>query len=149
MISYKTLKMLLGVESLEEGKIAISYKYPQVTFAFCKHLWESGNQKEAYGYCENLCRFINSSHLVYFMINYVLNFGSQLQEFVQNFLQHQGIFYGPRDEKHQDMRRRFLARYTKRYFISIFSLLNIQKSFSRVLMLRFTSSLSFRFIDAI
>lgn len=48
MISYKTLKMLLDVESLPEGKIAISYKYPQVTFAFCKHLWESGKQLEAY-----------------------------------------------------------------------------------------------------
>lgn len=48
MLSYKTLKMLLGVESLEEGKIPISYTYPQVTFAFCKHLWEAGQTNEAY-----------------------------------------------------------------------------------------------------
>ncbi len=57
MISYKTLKMLLGVDSLEEGKPAISYKYPQVTFAFCKHLWEAGKQMEAYRYFQKKISF--------------------------------------------------------------------------------------------
>ena len=46
--SYKTLKMLLGVDSLEENKIPISYTYPQVTFAICKHLWVAGQTAVAY-----------------------------------------------------------------------------------------------------
>ncbi|XP_065216693.1 serine/threonine-protein kinase mTOR isoform X2 [Planococcus citri] len=83
MLSHKTLKMLLNVENLEDDKIAVSYVYPQVTFAFCKHLWESDKKTEAY---------------------------NQLSEFVEKFQQHQGVFFGPQDDKQQDMRRRFLAR---------------------------------------
>lgn len=36
---------------------------------------------------------------------------SQLKEFVHNFLQHQGVFFGPQDDQQQEMRRRFLARF--------------------------------------
>lgn len=36
---------------------------------------------------------------------------SQLKEFVHNFLQHKGVFFGPQDDQQQEMRRRFLARF--------------------------------------
>lgn len=48
MLSHKTLKMLLCADTLDDDEIAVSYMYPQVTFAFCKHLWEADKRTEAY-----------------------------------------------------------------------------------------------------
>ncbi|XP_014254034.1 serine/threonine-protein kinase mTOR [Cimex lectularius] len=83
-LSHKTLVMLMGFDPTSNGDQQLPTTYPQVTYAYTKHLWTSGEKDKAF---------------------------SQLNTFIQA-AQQQPIMQlsGPDDFKQQDLRRRLLAR---------------------------------------
>ncbi|XP_012282445.1 serine/threonine-protein kinase mTOR isoform X2 [Orussus abietinus] len=96
-LCHKTLVMLLGVDPSENPDQPLPTTHPQVTFAYCKHMWVANKREEAYG---------------------------QLQRFVHAFLQPAAaataaavaqpgpgtLPVGQDDGKQQDARKRLLAR---------------------------------------
>nr|WBK62802.1 target of rapamycin [Sogatella furcifera] len=84
-LSHKTLVMLLGMDPSQNPDKPLPTNYPQVTFAYTKHLWATGNKELAF---------------------------SQLHSFVQQFLQQPVLAWAqPEDAKHQqENNRRLLAR---------------------------------------
>ncbi|OXU22583.1 hypothetical protein TSAR_001785 [Trichomalopsis sarcophagae] len=85
-LCHKTLVMLLGVDpSTARPDQALPIQHPQVTFAYCKHMWVDGKRDAAYG---------------------------QLQRFVRTFLpgQQQQQHQPPEDERQLEARKRLLAR---------------------------------------
>ncbi|XP_034935910.1 serine/threonine-protein kinase mTOR [Chelonus insularis] len=88
MLCHKTLVMLLGVDPSETPDEPLPTTHPQVTFAYCKHMWVANKREEAY---------------------------NQLRTFVQNYLQPPppGLLIDGEEEHQQhqyDARRRLLAR---------------------------------------
>ncbi|XP_066992513.2 serine/threonine-protein kinase mTOR isoform X2 [Anabrus simplex] len=84
MLSHKTLVMLLGMDPSDNPDQPLPAHHPQVTFAYTKHMWMSGQREEAY---------------------------SQLHRFVQASLHPQTMqLINQDDDKQQDLRRRLLAR---------------------------------------
>ncbi|KAK7869671.1 hypothetical protein R5R35_010033 [Gryllus longicercus] len=84
MLSHKTLVMLMGADPSERPDQPLPTLHPQVTFAYTKHMWMSGQREEAY---------------------------SQLHRFVQTSLHPQTLqLAGQEEEKQQELRRRLLAR---------------------------------------
>lgn len=47
MLSHNTLVMLLGCDPSERPDMPLPVQHPQVTFAYCKHLWVAGNKEKA------------------------------------------------------------------------------------------------------
>ncbi|KAL7287805.1 hypothetical protein TKK_0018180 [Trichogramma kaykai] len=86
-LCHKTLVMLFGSDpSLLRPDQPIPDHHPQVTFAYCKHMWVAGKRNEAYG---------------------------QLQRFVHNFLPSQPaalVQLMPDEERQPENRKRLLAR---------------------------------------
>ncbi|KAJ8676220.1 hypothetical protein QAD02_012006 [Eretmocerus hayati] len=56
MLCHKTLVMLLGTDPSQSPEQNLPTQHPQVTFAYCKHLWVAGKRIEAY---EQLMRFVH------------------------------------------------------------------------------------------
>lgn len=56
-LSHKTLIMLLGVDPTENPDAQLPTNQPQVTFAYCKHLWMNNDHEKAY---KQLDRFVNT-----------------------------------------------------------------------------------------
>lgn len=56
-LSHKTLVMLLGVDPSESPEAQLPINQPQVTFAYCKHLWMSKEHERAF---KQLDRFVNT-----------------------------------------------------------------------------------------
>ncbi|XP_046427062.1 serine/threonine-protein kinase mTOR [Neodiprion fabricii] len=84
MLCHKTLVMLLGMDPSQNPDQPLPTTHPQVTFAYCKHMWMANNREAAY---------------------------SQLQRFVQTSLQPTTIsVLNQEDEKQQEARKRLLAR---------------------------------------
>ncbi|XP_043460744.1 serine/threonine-protein kinase mTOR isoform X2 [Leptopilina heterotoma] len=84
MLCHKTLVMLLGMDPSLVPDKPLPTHHPQVTFAYCKHMWVAGKRDEAY---------------------------CQLQKFVTSSLTNSGnSVINQEDEKHQDARKRLLAR---------------------------------------
>lgn len=84
MLCHKTLVMLLGMDPSQNPDQPLPTTHPQVTFAYCKHMWMANNREAAY---------------------------SQLQRFVKTSLQPATIsVLNQEDEKQQEVRRRLLAR---------------------------------------
>ncbi|RZF43401.1 hypothetical protein LSTR_LSTR001662 [Laodelphax striatellus] len=84
-LSHKTLVMLLGMDPSQNPDKPLPTNHPQVTFAYTKHLWATGNKELAF---------------------------SQLHSFVQQYLQQPVLPWAqPEDAKHQqENHRRLLAR---------------------------------------
>ncbi|XP_076166943.1 serine/threonine-protein kinase Tor isoform X1 [Ptiloglossa arizonensis] len=83
-LCHKTLVMLLGSDPSLTPDQPLSTTHPQVTFAYCKHMWVANKREEAY---------------------------SQLQNFVQTSLQPTTLsVVNQEDEKQQEARKRLLAR---------------------------------------
>ncbi|XP_058788970.1 serine/threonine-protein kinase mTOR isoform X2 [Phymastichus coffea] len=83
-LCHKTLVMLLGADPSQRPEQPVPTQHPQVTFAYCKHMWVADKREEAYG---------------------------QLQRFVQNFFPNQQ--QNPvqvEDERQSEVRQRLLAR---------------------------------------
>uniref|UniRef100_A0A224XHF0 Serine/threonine-protein kinase TOR n=1 Tax=Panstrongylus lignarius TaxID=156445 RepID=A0A224XHF0_9HEMI len=83
-LSHKTLVMLMGIDPSGNPDQALPTTYPQVTFAYTKHLWTSGEKERAF---------------------------SQLNTFVQ-VAQQQTVMQlsGPNDFEQQELKRRLMAR---------------------------------------
>lgn len=47
MLSHKTLVMLLGMDPSQSPSDPLPTNHPQVTFAYTKHLWCSGQKEKA------------------------------------------------------------------------------------------------------
>ena len=56
-LCHKTLVMLLGADPSTRADQWLPTVHPQVTFAYCKHMWVAGQREEAYG---QLQRFVHS-----------------------------------------------------------------------------------------
>lgn len=56
-LSHKTLVMLLGMDPSENPDQQLPIHKPQVTFAYCKHLWMNNDHERAYS---QLDRFVNT-----------------------------------------------------------------------------------------
>lgn len=56
-LSHKTLVMLLGTDPSESPDQPLPTNQPQVTFAYCKHLWMNNEHERAY---KQLDRFVNT-----------------------------------------------------------------------------------------
>ena len=54
-LSHQILVQLLGVDPSKNGDQPIPSVYPEVTFAYMKHMWKSGQKDEAY---KNLHHFV-------------------------------------------------------------------------------------------
>lgn len=52
-LSHKTLVTILGCDPAKNPESAIPTHFPQATFAYCKHLWMSNKQKEAFAQLQN------------------------------------------------------------------------------------------------
>ncbi|PSN34470.1 Serine/threonine-protein kinase mTOR [Blattella germanica] len=48
LLSHKTLVMLLGMDPSQNAEEPLPAHHPQVTFAYTKHMWMSGQREEAY-----------------------------------------------------------------------------------------------------
>ncbi|KAK0179190.1 hypothetical protein PV327_008004 [Microctonus hyperodae] len=88
MLCHKTLVMLLGTDPSKTPDEPLPTTHPQVTFAYCKHMWVANKREEAY---------------------------DQLRTFVQNSLQPAAMtLINQPEEEHQhhqqEARRRLLAR---------------------------------------
>ncbi|CAB3378482.1 Hypothetical predicted protein [Cloeon dipterum] len=84
MLSHKTLTLLLGIDPSLQPDQPLPSNHPQVTFAYTKHMWMSGQREEAF---------------------------NQLHRFVQSTLNPLSSQICPQeDAKMQDRRRRLLAR---------------------------------------
>lgn len=59
-LSHKTLCMLMGTDPSENPEEPLPTSKPQVTFAYCKHLWMSNDHERAYN---QLDRFVNTFSL--------------------------------------------------------------------------------------
>lgn len=56
MLCHKTLVMLLGQDPSSTPDQPLPTTHPQVTFAYCKHMWMANKREEAYG---QLMRFVH------------------------------------------------------------------------------------------
>ncbi|XP_025831250.1 serine/threonine-protein kinase Tor [Agrilus planipennis] len=56
MLSHKTLVMLMGYDPSLQPDQPLPCQQPQVTFAFCKHLWMAGKKQEAHRQLSNFLR---------------------------------------------------------------------------------------------
>lgn len=56
-LSHKTLVMLLGTDPSADSDAPLPTNQPQVTFAYCKHLWMNNEHERAY---KQLDRFVNT-----------------------------------------------------------------------------------------
>lgn len=56
-LSHKTLVMLMGSDPSEQPDMPLCTNQPQVTYAYCKHLWMTGERERAY---KQLDRFVNT-----------------------------------------------------------------------------------------
>ncbi|KMQ92782.1 serine threonine-protein kinase mtor [Lasius niger] len=90
MLCHKTLVMLMGTDPSLTPDQPLPTTHPQVTFAYCKHLWVANKREEAYG---------------------------QLQRFVQTYLQityshptTAAVTANQDDEKQHESKKRLLAR---------------------------------------
>ncbi|XP_066601544.1 serine/threonine-protein kinase mTOR [Prorops nasuta] len=84
MLCHKTLVMLLGMDpSQNSSDQSLPTTHPQVTFAYCKHMWMANKRDEAYG---------------------------QLQRFVQFSQPNGNLVLNQEEEKQQEARKRLLAR---------------------------------------
>ncbi|XP_043266889.1 serine/threonine-protein kinase mTOR isoform X2 [Venturia canescens] len=84
MLCHKTLVMLLGVDPSLTPDQPLPTTHPQVTFAYCKHMWMANKREEAY---------------------------NQLRTFVQSSLQPTtASLVNQEDETQQEVRKRLLAR---------------------------------------
>ncbi|XP_077275474.1 serine/threonine-protein kinase Tor isoform X1 [Temnothorax americanus] len=84
MLCHKTLVMLMGTDPSSTPDQPLPTTHPQVTFAYCKHLWVANKREEAY---------------------------SQLQRFVQTYLQPTtATVINQEDEKQHESKKRLLAR---------------------------------------
>eukprot|EP00795_Rhopilema_esculentum_P000207 gene207-9842_t len=57
-LSHKTLVMLLGVDPSKSPDMPIPATYPEVTFAYIKHMWKNDEKQEAF---QKLTHFVNST----------------------------------------------------------------------------------------
>ncbi|KAG5306758.1 MTOR kinase, partial [Acromyrmex insinuator] len=84
MLCHKTLVMLMGTDPSLTPEQPLPTTHPQVTFAYCKHLWVANKREEAY---------------------------NQLQRFVQTYLQPTtAAIINQEDEKQYESKKRLLAR---------------------------------------
>lgn len=84
MLCHKTLVMLMGTDPSLTPDQPLPTTHPQVTFAYCKHLWVANKREEAY---------------------------NQLQRFVQTYLQPTtAAIINQEDEKQYESKKRLLAR---------------------------------------
>jgi len=84
MLCHKTLVMLMGTDPSQTPDQPLPTTHPQVTFAYCKHLWVANKREEAY---------------------------NQLQRFVQTYLQPTtAAIINQEDEKQYESKKRLLAR---------------------------------------
>ena len=55
-LSHKTLVTILGSDPSKNPDAPVPVQYPQASFAYCKHLWMSKKQNEAFSQLQNFVR---------------------------------------------------------------------------------------------